>query len=134
MAQRILSVLAGVIAAVIIFFIFEGVNGAFFPPKDSFDYKDPQQMKEYMKALPTAAFLLLLLGYVVGSVVCGIVVRKISKVENYRLAYIAGGLLTLAWVYNFMNIPHPVWVVVIGLLLFVPSVILGYRWGLKKAS
>lgn len=38
---------------------------------------------------------------------------------------IIGILLTAAWIMNLANLPHPTWMVIIGLLCFIPPAMLG---------
>jgi hypothetical protein len=70
---------------------------------------------------------LVLAGWVLGSFLCGFVIKWISKSYNKTLPIIAGSILTLSAVANFFAIPHPIWFIVVGLLSFIPSTLLGFK-------
>jgi hypothetical protein len=44
------------------------------------------------------------------------------------LPIIAGVVLTLAAIANFFLIPHPIWFIIIGLIVFIPSVLIGHKF------
>lgn len=130
MLRKILGVILGLIMAVVIFEIVETVSGAIFgTPEMSANggMPAPQVIAEFMSKLPISAFLVLLLGYAVGSFIGGWLARKISKSDSLIVPVTIGVLLTLAWIMNFSMIPHPMWVVILGFFCYIPFAILGHR-------
>jgi len=134
MLRKILSALAGLIAAILVFMAFEWVNSLFYPLPIDLDKADHEAMAAYVKTLPTTAFLPVLAGWAAGSFVCGLLIRLISKSGNKISAYLAGLLLMTAGIVNMFTIEHPTWFIVIGLFIFVPFTLLGYHSGKSNAK
>lgn len=91
------------------------------------DFNDKAAVAAYMAKMPVGAYLLLAFGYALGSFLAGITVRFISKSDGLLLPLIVGGVLTLAWLMNVLMIPQPVWIVVIGFLIYIPFTLIGHR-------
>lgn len=130
MIRKILAVIAGIIAAVIIFMIFQSIGGAIFggpQMPEGGGMPDPAVMAAYMASLPAGAFVLLALGYIVGSFAGGFVARKISQTDSLVVPVVVGVVLTLAWIMNISMVPHPVVMAVIGFFCYIPFTILGHR-------
>ena len=126
MIKPILSVLAGVAAAVAIFLIGEQANHALYPTPTGFDFSNTVAVKTFYDNQPLAYWLIVLLVWAVGSFACGAIIKLISKTQKLLLPLIAGGVLTASGVANIFALPHPAWFVVVGLMVFVPSVYAGF--------
>jgi hypothetical protein len=127
MKRNIISVIAGLVVAILTFIITESVNHSLHPLPASLDFKDTEAVKAFYESQPNALWLLLLAGWIAGSFLCGLLIKWISKNENKKLPLIAGSILTLSALANFFAIPHPVWVIVVGLLVFIPLTLLGHK-------
>lgn len=132
MHRRILSVFAGLIAAILVFIAFEWVNSLFYPFPKHIDIADQEATTAYIKTLPNTAFILVLMGWAAGSFVCGLLIRLISRSASKISAYISGLLLMTAGIVNMFSIEHPTWFIVIGLFCFVPFTLLGHYAGKQK--
>lgn len=132
MKRNILSVLAGLVAAIVIFLIAESLAAYLYPYPSGLNFQDKVAMKAFNQQQPLVAWLLVLLGWTLGSFFCGYLIKWISRSNNKTLPLIAGIVLTLSAVSNFYMIPHPTWFVVAGLLVFIPITFLGHR--LKKGK
>jgi hypothetical protein len=127
MKRNILSVVVGLVVAIAIFIIAETLNHSLHPIPKDLDFKDSIAVKAYYESQPLSLWLLVLAGWVLGSFLCGFVIKWISKSDNKTLPIIAGSILTLSAVANFFAIPHPIWFIVVGLLSFIPSTLLGFK-------
>lgn len=127
MLRKILSMIAGLTAAITIFIITESINGSLYPIPSDLDFTNPEAVKSFYGNQPVLFWLLVLLGWAIGSFVCGFLIKLISKTEKKLLPIIAGVLLTLSAVANFFALPHPTWFVIVALLLFIPLVLLGHK-------
>ena len=127
MVRKILAVIAGLITFYVVVSGVQMLNGIIFgaPPPETMT--DPAAMSAYVAGLPTAAFIVLLLGYVLGSFVAGFVMRKISHWDSLVLPLIVGVLGTVGWIANLAMVPHPIWVAVVGFFCYIPFAILGHR-------
>jgi len=126
MVRKIISLVLGLVSAVIIFIISEKLNAVMYPFPKSLNFTDTQVVKEYFNNQPFAFWLIVLIGWSIGSFICGLIIKVISKSNNKILAYIAGGILTLSGVVNIFSLPHPTWFIIVGLLIFIPGVLAGH--------
>jgi hypothetical protein len=127
MLKRILSIVAAIATAAITFFIFESFTHKLFPLPAGTDVNNIESINAAMKHAPFGAFAILLLGYAVGSFLGGIVLRKLLPQYDRIKPAIVGVVLTITGALNFFSFYHPIWVIIIGLLLFLPCVFLGYH-------
>jgi len=127
MKRNILSVVVGLATAIITFLIAETINGNLHPAPTTLDYKNTIAVRAFYENQPISLWLLVLAGWVIGSLLCGFLIKLISKSDNKKLPIIAGCILTLSAVANFFSLPHPTWFIVVGLLVFIPSTLLGHR-------
>lgn len=127
MIRKILAVIGGLILAVFTFMIIQMIGGMIFGMPGDLDFNDKTAVAAYMAKMPLGAFILLAFGYALGSFLAGITVRFISKSDSLLLPLIVGGALTLAWLMNIWTIPHPIWMVVLGFLLYIPFTLIGHR-------
>ena len=127
MKRNILSVVVGLATAIITFLIAETINGNLHPAPTTLDYKNTIAVRAFYENQPISIWLLVLAGWVIGSLLCGFLIKLISKSDNKKLPIIAGCILTLSAVANFFSLPHPTWFIVVGLLVFIPSTLLGHK-------
>lgn len=127
MKRNILSVVVGLATAIITFLIAETINGNLHPAPTTLDYKNTIAVRAFYENQPISLWLLVLAGWVIGSLLCGFLIKLISKSDNKKLPIIAGCILTLSAVANFFSLPYPTWFIVVGLLVFIPSTLLGHK-------
>ena len=127
MKRNILSVVVGLATAIITFLIAETINGNLHPAPTTLDYKNTIAVRAFYENQPISLWLLVLAGWVIGSLLCGFLIKLISKSDNKKLPIIAGCILTLSAVANFFSLPHPTWFIVVGLLVFIPLTLLGHK-------
>jgi hypothetical protein len=127
MKRNILSVIVGLAAAIITFLTAEAINTTLHPIPTSLDFKDSNAVKTFYDNQPLTVWLLVLSGWIIGSLFCGLLIKIISKNENRKLPITAGIILTLSAVANFFSLPHPTWFIIVGLMVFIPSTLLGHK-------
>jgi small-conductance mechanosensitive channel len=125
MGKRILSVVLGLICAFIIISLMEMLNSLFYTPPKGIDYKDPQAVRAMMEALPVSAFMLVLLGYILGTLAGAIVTTVIHRSGSLLPAFIVGILLMAANAANLYWLHHPTWFAVISMAVYLPMAYLG---------
>ncbi len=132
MVRKIISVIVGLISAIIIFVIVESLNSFLHPTPKGLNLNDANIVKEFFANQPISFWLLILFGWILGSLICGFLIAWLSKTDSKVLPIIAGVVLTLSAVANFILLPHPVWFIVVGLLVFIPIVLLGHKLKIKN--
>ncbi len=131
MLRKVLAVIAGFVAASIIMMVFEFTNSKIFQIPADLDYNNLEALREYTSKLPQTVWVMVLAGWFLGSFASGFVVRKIVATSGIGLPLIVSVLLALGGVMNFMFLPHPVWVIVLGMLIFFTMPTLGHKFGGK---
>jgi hypothetical protein len=134
MKRNIISVLVGLAVAIITFLIAETINHSLHPTPTNIEFKDSVAVKAFYENQPLSMWLLVLAGWIIGSLLCGILIKVISKNENKKLPIIAGIILTFSAIANFFSFPHPTWFIVVGLLVFIPSTLFGHKLYKVKAN
>jgi len=127
MKRNIISVVIGLATAIITFIIAETINASLHPAPTNLDYKDSIAVNAFYENQPLSMWLLVLAGWIIGSLLCGLLIKIITKNDNRKLPIIAGIILTLSAVANFFSLPHPTWFIVIGLIVFIPSTLFGHK-------
>lgn len=128
MKRNILSVVVGLVTAVVTFLIAETINGTLHPAPTTLDFKNSVAVKTFYENQPLSLWLLVLTGWLIGSLLCGFLIKFISKSDNIKLPIIAGCILTLSAIANFFSLPHPTWFIIVGLLIFIPTTLLGHKF------
>ncbi|MFY7999154.1 MAG: hypothetical protein ACOVSW_11210 [Candidatus Kapaibacteriota bacterium] len=134
MGRKILSVLAGLIAAMATFFIVEQLGHSIYPAPAGLNFEDAAAVKAFMDNRPIGAYLLVLGGWLLGTLEAGFIAQKISRETANTIPFILGGILTASAALNFFLLPHPVWFVVVGLIVFVPMALVGWKLSQRFGS
>ncbi|GAB5522519.1 MAG: hypothetical protein Roseis2KO_03910 [Roseivirga sp.] len=133
--KRILPVIAGLLAGWVAIFALEAVNHIFYPPPADLDFTDKAALTEFMQALPALAFVLLLVSWMIGTFIAGMVGALLNKEAWKNSSIIIGVILALGSIINMTLIPHPTWLMIVASLAYVPTTYLGGRLiGLKNAN
>lgn len=127
MKRNIISVVVGLVSAIVVFVIAETINSSLHPEPQTLNYNDSIAVKAFYNNQPLTLWLLVLVGWIIGSVLCGFLIKLISKNENKKLPIIAGIILTLSAIVNFFSLPHPIWFIIVGLIIFIPSTLVGHK-------
>lgn len=128
MKRNIISVVVGLVSAIVFFVIAETINSYLHPAPKTLNYNDSIAVKTYYENQPLSLWLFVLVGWIIGSVLCGFLIKLVSKNDNKKLPIIAGSILTLSAVANFFTLPHPTWFIIVGLIVFIPSTLLGHKF------
>lgn len=127
MKRNIISIIVGIITAGLIFTIVETINMKLHPFPAEIDINDKVGLKNHFSQLPILFWAMVLFGWAIGAMICGFLIRLISKSESTKLPLIAGTILTLTAVINFLSFPHPTWFIIVGLVVFIPMTLLGFK-------
>ena len=88
---------------------------------------DREAIRALMASAPVGAFLVVLLGWVLGSLLGGFVAAWIGSSGPVPHALVLGGLLTLAGIANNLMLPPPAWFWLPTLVVFLPAAYAGAR-------
>ena len=131
MGRKILALVVGWVVAAAIMTIGQMLMATMWSPPPTAIRGDDELLRVYMAELPTRAFVALLIIYAVASFGGGFIVTKMGRrfSNGMTLALVLATLLFIGGILNFfVMVPyHPLWVSLIGLAIFYPFTILGYK-------
>lgn len=129
--RSILAVLCGALVGGAVILGMELVGTRIFPPPAGLAAGDPESMRAAMAALPVGAFVMVLLGWALGTFAGAWVAARVAKRSPVGHGLAVGVLFLAAGVANMLSLPHPVWFWIAGVLLFLPA---GYSGGRLAAG
>ncbi len=109
MVRSALVLLAGVVVAVIVVSLGDTVAGSIYSLPPGIDRRNPESMRQAVAALPTAAFMLLLGGWVLAGAVGSYVAARTAAHDRVIHGMIVAMFVLVATVANLAAIPHPAW-------------------------
>jgi MFS family permease len=88
---------------------------------------DKEAIRALLASAPVGALLVVLLGWVLGSLLGGFLAAWIGWNAPVAHALVLGGLLTLAGIANNLMLPPPVWFWITSLVALLPAAYAGAR-------
>ena|SRR5438105_15950324 len=127
MLRKIGGVIAGIVILVLSVQVAEmGVHAKHpFPP--GMNTRDFNQIKKFVATLPLDAFLLVLAGHLVGTVLGCFAAARIGR--SRIPAYVLGAAACVLGVVNMIVIPQPVWFSAATFVIYIGGAINGARLG-----
>lgn len=125
MGRKVLALVAGLVAGGVAVFLVESLSSLLHPIPEGLDTRDMEQMKEFVRGLPTSAFAMVLLAHVLGAFCAGLVSSWVAGVKWKGGAIALGLLFTIAGIANLVMIPHPLWFGIIDTLIYLPAALAG---------
>jgi hypothetical protein len=125
---KLWPVIAGLLSAFIIIMIFEFINSFFYTIPEGLDTSDVNALHEFTASLPWTAYILVFLGWVIGSFKAGCVTAYLAKESRYRMSFVVGIILTLIGIANNMIIGHDTLFNILALPVFIIFTYLGHRY------
>jgi hypothetical protein len=132
--RHTVAVVIGVVVAVTIIMLFEGLNSQLFPPPAGLDHATAAEMGAWLRTLPTGAFLLVLAGYAFGAFAGSAATARFAPSRAAHLVGLVGAFLLAASLMNLVALPHPMWFWVANVLLIVGGAWLGFRLGARPVA
>lgn len=127
-----LAVLAGLFAGGLTVALVEAISSLLHPAPPGLDFHDAAALARFVATLPTSAFLCVIVAHFCGTLIAGLVTCLIAKRPWWTAAIGIGLVFQLAGVANLIMIPHPTWVAVADMMVYVPGAILGV-WIYRRA-
>src|SRR4051812_7581316 len=122
MGRIVLAVIVALIVAFGVISIAQMLTAFVVPPPSADVLRDSAATRQYMMSAPAMGYIMVVIGWILGAFAAGFVVTKMSRRESpgITLPIVVGGLMTLGAIVIFVALPHPMWFVVVGLLVFIP--------------
>ncbi len=124
-----MGLFAGLISAFIVIALVEMLGHSIYPPPEGLDFSDTEQLKTHIDKLPFGALFFVLLAYWIGSFAGGLTLGIIASKKAVIFALILGGLLTIAGLFNLLDLPgHPIWFWILSLASYIPFTLFGLKY------
>jgi len=127
-----LSTLIGLIVGLISLITFIYLSIIVFALPKGIDVFSLESIRENIDSLPDINLAMIVVAYGLASFLAGFFCVKIYTEKPTIPIFIIGVILTALGFVNFIFIPYPLWVLVIGSFTFLPLVRLGGSLGLDK--
>jgi hypothetical protein len=121
------AIVSGVIVGGIVVGMTESLGHSLFPPPPGLDVTDPEQLKTLMSQLPVMALVIVVVAWALGALAGGYTAARVANTGRRMPSLVTGGFLLLFGGITMFQIPHPVWMMIAGILLPVPMALLGAR-------
>ena len=134
MGRKVMAIIVAMITSVAIIWVGWMISTMFaFNTPKNLEYLSAQDINAYTRTLPTGAYLAALAAYAIAAFAGGFIATKMGRrwSEGMSLALLVGGLLTLGSVMTPFIWPQPIWVVLVGLVIFIPVSLVGYKFAAK---
>lgn len=131
MGRKILAVLIGYIASMVVIFAIETLGHLLYPLPSGMDRYDPEAFRKYAETAPFMALFIVIIAYSMGAFTAGFVSTKIARDNKNIYALICGAILLICTIINMYLIPSPIWFMVMAVLASF-FVLFGYRMAIKK--
>lgn len=126
-----LALLAGVVVTFFTISAVEQLGHILYRAPAELDWQDSSAVSAYLKQLPAGALLLVLAGWLLGIFTGLTAATMLAGRCRGRFALAIGSLVFLGAVSNFYLLPHPMWLIVLSLIM-IPLVAVLCWWALKK--
>lgn len=119
--RTVFAVISGVFAVMIVN-TFVGLANLklFFPPPAGIDWKNPDSVASFASSLPASALALIVFGWLLSSFIGAAVAARIALRYRLPCALLIGALVVAGVIHSAATIPHPMWVIVAGVLCPIP--------------
>jgi hypothetical protein len=121
--RALFGIVAGIVTGVVLVFAVEMASSLIYPVPSGVNTADPAAMAAHVATLPVAAKLMVLFAWGLGSFAAGAVAARAARRGEWP-GWVAGAIPLLAGIVTMMQAPHPVWMVIVGMLvLTLPAII-----------
>ena len=134
LTKYVLPVVVGAMSGMILITFGEMAIHNMYPLPPGTDLYDADSLAKAMKQMPLVAYNYMMGNYIVCSFLAGVVATLVSRRTTARPPVVVGIVLTLAGMYNVINLPHPLWFSVLNLFVYLPMAYLGYLLVRKKET
>jgi len=137
MLRSFLAVLAGLVLGMFVITAVESMIPMIYPVPKAIDPSDPEALRAMMAGMPTGVFVILMCGWTFGALAGGLLAARLASTWFHKApllhALAVGVVQTAGAIANFTMLPHPTWVLVAGMLVFIPMALLGGKLGQRPA-
>jgi hypothetical protein len=134
MKKGTIAILVGIIVGGLFVALGEVMSTYIFPPENPAP-ADPTLMSDYIEnEVPLTSKIVVVMNWIIAAFVTGIVSTFISGRTSPKPMLASTGVLTILTLMNILIIPHPKWMWIACLLVFIPIGYVAYFLIRKKKT
>jgi hypothetical protein len=114
MLRIIVGIAVGTLTAFVVLFLIELLGHMAYPLPGDLGLRNPEGSGQVVAAIPLPAKMIVILAWLAGALVGGIVAKRICR--RWWAAWAVGAVVACAAIVNVMMIPHPVWMQISAVL------------------
>lgn len=125
MGKNIGAGIAGVLIAMLSVWLVQKIGHAVYPLPADVDFEDMEAMRTFVASLPIGALLFVIASYFIGTLAGTCAACAIGTMLPRIFAILIGCFMLVATTMNVMMLPHPVWFVILAVVVIVVGAWLG---------
>lgn len=127
MFKKILFVVLGIVLASVVVALIEGLSHQIYPVPEGLDTTDIDALKAYIESgMEVGAMLFVVLAHALGSFAGSIFSAKMCQ-NSLACGVSVGVVMMLFGIVNMFIFPHPVWMQVLDICVYIPSAYIGAK-------
>jgi hypothetical protein len=134
MNRKIAAVILGAVLALAVRLGTQLLAHAMYPSQPGADLNTTQGAKLYFETIPMPALVLILIGWGISTLAGAWFAGFIAKEKSFTCAWIVALLVAIGSIVNFVNIPHPMWFMVVAILTIPIAAWIGGKLALGHAT
>ncbi len=127
MLRSILAVIVGILVMGITVAAVQWLGHSIFPPPPGIDPSNHDAMIALISTMPVAALAFVLVAYAFGTFLGAYTAATISTAHRRGVAIAVAVVMLALIALNFSMIPHPMWMVIGGVLIPFPFALLAWK-------
>jgi hypothetical protein len=124
-AWSVVAIVSGLIVGFVLVTAFERINSLVFPIPAGMDVKDQAALSAWFETLPAPAFLMVLMGWIIGTCFGAYTAARLVAVGKVVHALVIGLVFQAAAITNLLMLKHPMWFNVAAMAVFLPAALAG---------
>jgi sorbitol-specific phosphotransferase system component IIBC len=109
MIRSALVLFGGVVVAVMVVILMDALVARIYPLPAGFDTRNEESLRQVIAGMPTAAFVLLLTGWILAAAVGSSFATRLASQARPTHGLIVAVFVLVATIANLAAIPHPMW-------------------------
>ncbi|WP_149194035.1 hypothetical protein [Luteimonas suaedae] len=128
------AVLLGLLVGVATMLALEYAGMALFPPPPDLDLQDEADLARLVASASTGKLLWVLGGWCLAGFAGAWVAARLARGHRLLAGLAVGGLIVAGVILNVAALPHPLWMILAGLLLPMPLAWLATRLAARRTA
>lgn len=125
MVRKILSVIAGLLAGLIIIFIGDGTAGKLYPAPANIHEMDRAAIDDFVMSAPMYVQVVMFIFWLLSSFLGGMITALIMKAGWKGPVLVTGAILMALALANLAFVHHPAWMIIGSIAGYLPAAYLG---------